>query len=621
MIRRALRPRGPDPHGLVQQQARSRGLLRHRAGPGRRRLQRRLRPLPFAIVPREERDRVAAKYGLPRPYLLFLGGEKPHKNVRNVLRAFAQARRERALPHALVLAGPMPKNRSRVEAMISALELDDRGSSAPGVVPEEDLPGLFAGADAFLYPTLYEGFGLPVVEAMACGVPVLTSSTSALQEIAGGYAYLVDPMDVDAIARGIVDLATDPSPADGVRGPRQAAGPRLLLGQGGGTDAAGLRRGPGPESRAPTPGARFATRMKTAVVHDWLNGMRGGEKVLEAILPLVPEPTIFTLFHVPGSVSPAIETLSDSWPRLSTDLPFARSATTVTTFRSFRGRSSPSISRASTSSSPRRTASPKERSPATELRTSPIATRPSATPTSSSISTSRREGRALRAQGRRDRASARMGRGHGRDADALPRQLVGGRRQHPPPLRARVRGLPPSGGRRLLSTLGDRPRESFLLAVGALVPYKRYEVAIEAARRLGRRLVLVGPRPRGGAPPRGRACLRRLRVGQCSPEQLRDLYRTCATSVQPGEEDFGIAAVEALACGAPVVALGRGGARDFVRDGDNGALYGDTGDDARGLAEALTPRPERPFRLHSSCGARPCPFRRRAFRRRVSEAR
>ncbi len=163
-----------------------------------------------ADVPRSERDRVAAKYGLPRPYLLFLGGEKPHKNVRNVLRAFGQARRDRALPHALVLAGPMPKNRSRVEALIAALDLESR-VQRPGVVPEADLPGLFAGADAFLYPTLYEGFGLPVVEAMACGVPVLTSATSALQEIAGGYAYLVDPMDVDAIARGIVDLATDPA--------------------------------------------------------------------------------------------------------------------------------------------------------------------------------------------------------------------------------------------------------------------------------------------------------------------------------------------------------------------------------------------------------------------------
>jgi alpha-1,3-rhamnosyl/mannosyltransferase len=162
-----------------------------------------------ADLPPEESRRVAEKYGLPRPYLLFLGGEKPHKNVRNVLRAFAEARRDRELPHGLVLAGPMPKNRSRVEALIEALDLGDR-VVRPGVVPEEDLPGLFAGADAFLYPTLYEGFGLPVAEAMACGVPVLTSSTSALQEIAGGYAYLVDPMDVDAIARGIVDLATDP---------------------------------------------------------------------------------------------------------------------------------------------------------------------------------------------------------------------------------------------------------------------------------------------------------------------------------------------------------------------------------------------------------------------------
>jgi glycosyltransferase involved in cell wall biosynthesis len=164
---------------------------------------------PFRTdIPRSERDRVATKYGLSRPYLLFLGGEKPHKNVRNVIRAFAEARRERALPHALVLAGPMPSNRSRVDALIDALELGTRVVRT-GIVPDEDLPGLFAGADAFLYPTLYEGFGLPVIEAMACGVPVLTSSTSALQEIAGGYAYLVDPMDVDSIARGIVDLATD----------------------------------------------------------------------------------------------------------------------------------------------------------------------------------------------------------------------------------------------------------------------------------------------------------------------------------------------------------------------------------------------------------------------------
>jgi glycosyltransferase involved in cell wall biosynthesis len=165
-------------------------------------------PLFRPDVSSEERKQVALKYRLSSPYLLFLGGEKPHKNVQNVLRAFAQARRKRDLPHALVLAGPMPKNRARLDALISALDIQ-ASVFETGVVEEQDLPGLYAGADAFLYPTLYEGFGLPVVEAMACGTPVLTSSTSALQEIAGGYAYLVDPMDVDAITGGIVVLTTD----------------------------------------------------------------------------------------------------------------------------------------------------------------------------------------------------------------------------------------------------------------------------------------------------------------------------------------------------------------------------------------------------------------------------
>ena len=161
-------------------------------------------------VPEDDRTRVAAKYGLRRPYLLFLGGEKPHKNMQNVVRAFGEARRIRPdLPHVLALAGPMPRNSARIDALIAALDLA-AAIARPGLIDEEDLPGLLSGADALLYPTLYEGFGLPVVEAMACGTPVLTSSTSALQEIAGGYSYLVDPLDVDAIARGILALATDP---------------------------------------------------------------------------------------------------------------------------------------------------------------------------------------------------------------------------------------------------------------------------------------------------------------------------------------------------------------------------------------------------------------------------
>ena len=159
-------------------------------------------------VPVEQRQRVAERYGIQTPYLLFLGGEKPHKNIQNVVRAFGQARRQQNLPHSLVLAGPLPKDTARLQALIAAMDLSG-AVHLPGIMEEAELPGLYAGADAFLYPTLYEGFGLPVVEAMACGTPVLTSSTSALREIAGGFAYLVDPMDVDAIARGIGVLTSD----------------------------------------------------------------------------------------------------------------------------------------------------------------------------------------------------------------------------------------------------------------------------------------------------------------------------------------------------------------------------------------------------------------------------
>ena len=114
--------------------------------------------------------------------------------------------------------------------------------------------------------------------------------------------------------------------------------------------------------------------------------------------------------------------------------------------------------------------------------------------------------------------------------------------------------------------------------MGAVVAYKRFEDAILAARRLGRPLVLVGRGPEE----------RRLRelagpsvriLVDLGSEQLRDLYRSCAFFLQPGEEDFGIAAAEALACGAPVVALSRGGVLDMVTDGVEGVLYDTPGEE------------------------------------------
>ena len=95
----------------------------------------------------------------------------------------------------------------------------------PGFVPDEDLPALYSATDLFVFPSLYEGFGLPVLEAMACGAPVVTSNTSSLPEVAGGAALLVDPNSVDALARAMREVLDNKTLRDDLRarGPKQAA--------------------------------------------------------------------------------------------------------------------------------------------------------------------------------------------------------------------------------------------------------------------------------------------------------------------------------------------------------------------------------------------------------------
>jgi len=329
--------------------------------------------------------------------------------------------------------------------------------------------------------------------------------------------------------------------------------------------------------------------MRTAVVHDWLNGMRGGEKVLEAILPIVPEPTIFTLFHVPGSVSPGIERYPIVASALNR-LPFARRG-----YRHYlplfpRAVESFDLSAfdlvVSSSHCVAKGAIARDGAPHLSYCHTPVRYAyeqfdlyfpPGRTRLRwlKAAAVARLRAWDLATAGRPTRYLAnscavaeRIRRHYGREADVCH-----------PPVDVGFYEPSPAGGER-----GD-----FLLAVGALVPYKRYDAAIEAARRLGRRLVLVG---RGPEEKRLRALASSSVdfVSGCAPETLRDLYRTCAMYVQPGEEDFGIAAVEALACGAPVVALGRGGARDIVRDGENGVLYGREGDDGPDALEAAVGR-------------------------------
>lgn len=147
--------------------------------------------------------------GIETPYLLFVGNPtKPHKNLDRVVQAYARAVREAKITGPLVCVGDRGSAAFKIHQRATQLGVGDKVQLL-GHVAEEALPAIYQGASLFLYPTLYEGFGLPVIEAMASGVAVITSNGSALKEIAEGYAHLVDPLDVRAIADAIAYCMTD----------------------------------------------------------------------------------------------------------------------------------------------------------------------------------------------------------------------------------------------------------------------------------------------------------------------------------------------------------------------------------------------------------------------------
>ncbi len=162
------------------------------------------RPAPAAEVEAFRRHR-----GLPDRFVLYLGTLEPRKNVTAAIAAFArwvQATGDRKT--WLVVAGAKGWYYQTVFARVQALGLADR-VLFPGYVPAAELPAWYRAAEVFVYPSLYEGFGLPPLEAMACGTPVITSNTSSLPEVVGDAALLVDPYDVEAIAEALARLLED----------------------------------------------------------------------------------------------------------------------------------------------------------------------------------------------------------------------------------------------------------------------------------------------------------------------------------------------------------------------------------------------------------------------------
>jgi len=180
----------------------------------------RLAPQRITVIPGaadayfqpQSHDRIAAvrrRYALPEKYVLYVGSNKPHKNLQRLIEAWKIA--ECGMRNAeckLVIAGHWDERYPEAKKLSEESGLKNKVLFI-GQVEDSNLPALYSGAQLFVFPSLYEGFGLPVIEAMACGVPVLCSSVSSLPEVTGDAALLVGPLDVNSLAAAMNRLLAD----------------------------------------------------------------------------------------------------------------------------------------------------------------------------------------------------------------------------------------------------------------------------------------------------------------------------------------------------------------------------------------------------------------------------
>ena len=151
---------------------------------------------------------VRQRYQLPELFILFVGTIEPRKNLSCLISAYGLMRRHTGLPHQLVLSGSKGWLYEDIFAQVQREGLS-QDVLFPGFVADEDLPALYTLADLFAFPSLYEGFGLPPLEAMACGTPVVASNNSSLPEVLGGAARFVDAEDVEGLADAMASVLGD----------------------------------------------------------------------------------------------------------------------------------------------------------------------------------------------------------------------------------------------------------------------------------------------------------------------------------------------------------------------------------------------------------------------------
>jgi len=160
---------------------------------------------------------VRGSAGPGKPYLLFVGTIEPRKNLDTLLSAWASLPTNFRQENQLLIVGMQGWNSKSTMCRLRQMAREDKNIKYLGYVPEGDLPALVAGAQALVYPSFYEGFGIPVAQAVAAGCPVITSNTSSLPEVAGGAAVLIDPRSVSEIASAIQRVAESPALRESMR--------------------------------------------------------------------------------------------------------------------------------------------------------------------------------------------------------------------------------------------------------------------------------------------------------------------------------------------------------------------------------------------------------------------
>jgi glycosyltransferase involved in cell wall biosynthesis len=164
----------------------------------------------FRVLHDEEREKIRQDHSDGKPYFFFVGGLYPRKNIGRLIEAFEQFKKNTGAPHRLLIAGKAVYGTDRWIAQAKESEYARDIKFLGRVQSQEELNRLYNGAEALAYVSLFEGFGIPCLEAMRCGTPVITSNTSSMPEICGKAAYYVDPLSVDSIEKALAAIASSP---------------------------------------------------------------------------------------------------------------------------------------------------------------------------------------------------------------------------------------------------------------------------------------------------------------------------------------------------------------------------------------------------------------------------